>query len=133
MKISNDRDYHVSWKILTMLLELVQEDNGNTHTRRKIIVELKREMRRYLRQKAKAMPNERRIIKDYGIDGFISLERLPDDFKDVEEAREFFERFMTYEYRPSMYDCTGQRSTNWFKVIKRNNGYYAYHSVGVDV
>ena len=133
MEITNDRDYRISWMMLSMLLEREQENDDYTYVRREKIVELKRKMRRYLRQKAEAMPYERRIIKDYGIDGFVSLERLPDDFKDVDEAREFFEQFRTCEYVPSMYDCTGQWFTNWFKVIKRNGGYYAYHSVSVDI
>ena len=128
--ITNDRDFRIGYEILLCVTERMAEDGGSTHSRRKRVVELKRNLRRYAHRET---GSERRIVKDYGIDGFVALERLPDDFKDVEEARQFFERFMTYEYRPSMYDCTGQWFTSWFKVFKRNGGYYAYHSVSVDV
>lgn len=128
--IMNDKDFRIGYFILHDVTERMAEAGGNTHTRRKRVVELKRNLRRYAHRET---GYERRIVKDYGIDGFVTLERLPDDFKDVEEARQFFERFMTYEYRPSAYDCTGQWFTSWFKVFQRNGGYYAYHAVSVDV
>ena len=128
--IQNDRDFRIGYEILTEVMERVNEDGGNTHKRRKRIVELKRGLRRYAHRET---GYDRRIIREYGIDGFVALEHLPDDFRDVEEAREFFQRFMTYEYRPSAYDCTGQWFTTGFKVFRRNGGYYAYHFVSVDV
>lgn len=128
--IMNDKDFRIGYEILHCVTERMAENGGNTHSRRKRVAELKRNLRRYAHRE---IGYERRIVKDYGIDGFVALERLPDDFKSVEEARQFFERFMTYEYRPSMYDCTGQWFTSWFKVFQRNGGYYAYHAVSVDV
>ena len=128
--IMNDRDFRIGYEILLYAKERMAEDGGNTHTRRKRVADLKRNLRRYAHRET---GYERRIVKDYGIDGFVALERLPDDFKDMDQAREFFKEFMTYHYRPSMYDCTGQWFTSWFKVFKRNGGYYAYHAVSVDV
>lgn len=127
-RVRNSKDYREGAFILRVLTS--NSAYSATHKQRKAIVELKRELRRWAHRET---DYERRIVKDYGIDGFVALERLPDDFKDVEEARQFFERFMTYEYRPSMYDCTGQWFTSWFKVFQRNGGYYAYHAVSVDV
>lgn len=130
MTIQNDRDFRIGWEILVDVLERVGKESGNTHRRRKRIVELKRNLRRYAHREIGFEP---RVIQDNGIDGFVLLQRLPDDFRDLAQATEFFEQFMTYEYRPSPYDCTGQRFTSWFKVFRRNGGYYAYHAVSVDV
>ena len=128
--IRNDRDFRLGYVILLYATERMAEEGGDTHTRRKRIVELKRNLRRYAHRE---IDFDRRIVKDYGIDGFISLERLPDDFKDLEEAEQFFREFKVRHYRPSPYDCTGQWFTSWFKVFQRNGGYYAYHAVSVDV
>lgn len=76
---------------------------------------------------------ERRIIKDYGIDGFVELVCLPEVISSKESADEFFEEFMRMECEPSMYDCTGQAFTNWHKTVKRRGNYWVYHSVSFDV
>lgn len=128
-KITNDRDFRVGYEILYWATERMAEDGGNTPARRKYVVELKRNLRQYAHRET----DERRVIKDKGIDGFVALERLPGDFKDMEQAREFFEKFMVYYCRPFAYDCTGQWFTSWFKVFQRNGGYYAYHAVSVDI
>lgn len=127
--IQNDYDFCTGYMILDYLKDRLGEEGGNTHRRRKRIVELKRNLRRYAHRETGFEP---RIIQEDS-DGFVLLQRLPDDFRDLAQATDFFERFMTYEYRPSPYDCTGQRFTSWFKVFRRNGGYYAYHAVSVDV
>lgn len=127
--VKNDRELRVAYEILDLL-------NDGCHTfanperLAQTIIETKRAIRLYTHRE---VDYDRRIIKDDGMDGYISLERLPDDIRDLEEANRFFERFMTHEYQPSMYDCTGQAITNWFKVFPRNGGFYAYHSVSFDV
>lgn len=95
------------------------------------LVDLKRLIREYNRD-----VNEEtcvKIIKDYGIDGYISLEMLPEDIDNEADAICYFENRRTYTCPPSMYDCTGALMTNWFKVFKRNGRYWAYHSVSCDV
>lgn len=129
--VKNDREYRLAYELLDIL---TNRDNANRvggpEKLTQCIVDLKRSMRAYSHRE---VDYDRRIIKDNGMDGYVSLERLPADIRDLEEANRFFERFMTYEYRPSAYDCTGQAMTNWFKVFPRNGGFYAYHSVSFDV
>lgn len=127
--IKNDQDLRITYELLHILDDnAAQVDNPDKLTQ--YIIETKRAIRRYTNRET---GYEGRIIKDYGVDGYLALERLPADIRDLTEAINFFERFMTYKCRPSAYDCTGQAMTNWFKVFPRSDGFYAYHSVGFDV
>ena len=72
------------------------------------------------------------IVKDDGADGYIELREMP-RFDSLEEADEWFKNCYYLEYRPSPYDCTGQRFTVWYKLFQRRGRWWAYHSVGVDV
>ena len=126
--VRNDQEFRLAYEILNILSE--KADSVEDPARlAQVIIETKQAARRYSHREVEY---ERRILKDDGMDGYISLERLPDDIRDLGEANRFFERFMTYEYRPSPCDCTGQAMTNWFKVFPRNGGFYAYHSVNFD-
>lgn len=126
--VNNDQELRVAYQILSILSDKnLRVDNPEKLAQH--IIETKQAMRRYIHRE---IGYERRIIKNDGMDGYISLERLPADIRDQEQAEEFFERFMTHHYRPSAYDCTGQAMTNWFKVFPRNGGFYAYHSVSFD-
>ena len=58
---------------------------------------------------------------------------LPKTITDEETAREWFEYNEYMHIRPSMYDCTGQLFTSWYKIIERNGRFYAYHCVSLDV
>lgn len=93
------------------------------------VIECKREIRRFLNRPGK---NER-IVKDYGIDGYIILFPLPSFVKSMNEAENYFEENCVIYARPSIYDCTGQAFTNWYKIVFRNNQFFVYHSVGFDV
>ena len=127
--IRHDQDFRLAYEVLSILRENADRVDDPERLA-KVIIETKRAMRCYSHRNVEY---ERRIIKDNGMDGFISLERLPKDITDMEEAKQFFERFMTYEYQPSLYDCTGQAMTNWFKIFPRNGSFFAYHSVSFDV
>lgn len=127
--VKNDQELRIAYEILGILADKTDRVD-NPEKLAQHIIETKRAMRRYTHRE---IGYERRIIKDDGMDGYLSLERLPDDIRDLEEANRFFERFMTHHYRPSAYDCTGQAMTNWFKVFRRNGGFYAYHSVSFDL
>ena len=127
--VNNDRELRVAYEILALLKDGCCTITDPERLAR-CIVDTKRAIRRYTHRE---VGYERRIIRDCGMDGYLSLERLPDDIRDLEQANAFFERFMAHKYQPSMYDCTGQASTNWFKVFSRNGGYYAFHSVSFDV
>lgn len=127
--VNNKRDLRVAYEILAILSD-GSCTFANPERRAQRIVDTKRAIRLYTHRD---IDYERRIVKDNGMDGYVSLERLPDDLRDLETATEFFKRFMMHKYQPSPYDCTGQAVTNWFKVFPRNGGFYAYHSVSFDV
>lgn len=139
--VCNNKDYRIGWEILYYARERVKEPGGNTHRRRKRIVSLKRDLRRYANREAAVdvglgFKCERQIIKDYGMDGYIELVSIPEVFDTLEGedgANEFFKEFLEIHARPSMYDCTGQAFTSWYKLFKRRGQFYAYHSVCFDV
>ena len=128
MTIRNRDDLRLAYELLAILSDPDRKVN-DPEGLAKHIANLKRTIRLYSHRET---GYDHRIIRDCGMDGYISLERLPADIKDLEEANEFFERFMTHQYRPSAYDCTGQAITSWFKVHRRSDGFYAYHSVSFD-
>ena len=99
------------------------------------VYKIKKEIRDYYKKKEK----ERKewLIKDDGMDGYIVLFELPSEINSIqidsfELAKEYFEAYEYRRCRPSMYDCTGQSFTIWYKIIKRNNKFYAYHRIGFD-
>lgn len=111
---------------------ILQEDlrkNPNNEKMKRLIDDMKREIRAYTHKPI----SEERIVKDYGIDGEIVLIPLPERLTSLENAIEYFEDVEKLYYVPSPYDCTGQLFTNWYKVFKRNDRFYAYHSIGRDV
>ena len=128
MYISNATDYRINLTLMRMLeKEVDQVDNPDRA--RDFIKTCKRALRQFAHRE---VGYERKVIKgDY--DGYIELVRLPDDLNSVEQATEFFQDFFSYPPICSPYDCTGKPFTQWFKVFTRNNGFYAYHSVGIDV
>lgn len=74
-----------------------------------------------------------RMIKSYGIDGYVELIRFPKEVNDLESAEYFFEAYIYQECLPHMYDCTGQSFTNWKKIFVRRGEYWCYHSVSFDL
>lgn len=130
MYIRNNEDFRMNYKIM---LELSKVDPSTVDYPRKFcdsLAKWKRELREYMHRET---DYDHRIVKDNGIDGYIELVRLPDDFSSVEEATSFFEDFMAYRPIPSAYDCTGRMFTAWYKVFKRRGGFWCYHCVGMDV
>lgn len=132
--ITNSRDFRLWYEVVNMMQETIVRDASADESIRKQreahVAGIKRSLRQYANRDTSF---DRRIIKDEGMDGFIALERLPDDIKGLDEAKEFFERFMSFPRTNSMYDCTGRPVTSWFKVFQRRGRYYAYHSVSFDV
>ena len=121
----------MAYDMLAFYKERVQEIEEAE--RRDYIEERIKEMKRTIRAFVnKPIDEERRIVKDNGIDGFIVLFPLPDTIKSMEAADEWFMWQEYMECRPSMYDCTGQWFTSWYKIFERNGRFWAYHSV-VDV
>ena len=88
----------------------------------------KREIRKFHKKSS-----DRRIVKDDGIDGYVLLIELPETLGNMRDAEEYFEERETICAIPSVFDCTGQAFTSWFKVFRRRNRFFAYHSIGFDV
>lgn len=91
--------------------------------------ELKREIRRYLREHN---DSDRRVVKGEW-DSYVLLITLPEFIESAEEANEWF---MAKEYIESYYtyyDCTGRLFTCWYKIFQRNGRWMAYHRVNADV
>ncbi|MEZ3438643.1 MAG: hypothetical protein K1W18_07165 [Oscillospiraceae bacterium] len=94
------------------------------------IIELKRSIRMFHSRNASS---NTRIVKDEGIDGYVVLIDLPEYLNNKEEAEKYFEDKYVMHSRPSMFGCTGQAFTRWFKVFGCVGKFYAYHCVGYDV
>lgn len=95
----------------------------------KVVDDFKRAIRRYYHKPV----SETRIVKEYGIDGYITLLPLPEYLKTIDGAREYFEDVEYIQPFPSAYDCTGRPFTSWYKVFQRGGRFWAYHAVSFDV
>lgn len=121
-----------------ILATLEANEQGNPAMTNNLIPQLKKELRHYahrdnLDDVGMGFMVERRIVKEYGIDGYIELVSIPAVFETVSEADEFFRDFIYLRAYLSVYDCTGKPFTGWYKLFKRNNQFYAYHRIAFDV
>lgn len=139
-RVRNDKDFREGYELLNLLIRFDGQFD-NPEKARENMDSLKRELRAYAHRDTAVDVGmgfmcERRIVKDEGIDGYIELVSIPEviDTLDGEDgADEFFKTFLEIHARPSMYDCTGQAFTSWYKLFKRRGQFYAYHSVCFDV
>lgn len=123
MTIHNYRDLRIAYQTLELIKDFFDKASDKAKAE-KHMQDVKQAIRAYNRRKS-----DRRIISgDY--DGYIELIEVPQGITDVDAWFEDNERLICM---PSMYDCTGQRFTQWYKVIKRQGRYMVYHSVGIDV
>ena len=126
MAIRNINDLRDAYEELLILEKL---DLGATENGRRCIQKIKRDIREYLRDQ----DGPERIVKDDGIDGYVSLIAFPKSLKSEDKAEEFFNNRYRETAMPSQYDCTGQAFTLWVKFFQRRGRWMAYHSVGFDV
>lgn len=92
------------------------------------VISLKRAIRAYARRPAGPI-----MVQDNG-DSAVTLERLPFDAGVAEDAvTAWFMENRYMELTPSPYDCTGQKFTEWFKLVCRTGSWWAYHAVAMDV
>lgn len=138
MNIKNDRDYRCGYELLNILSKVDRKACDDPEKLEQHIANLKRELRAYAHRSSAVDVGmgfmvERRIVHDDGIDGYVELVSIPEVFDTMEDADEFFKDFLEIECRPSMYDCTGQAFTSWYKLFRRNGQFWVYHSVGFDV
>ena len=131
-RITNKSQLEVAYVLLRYYAEKTDQLKLSDHDKALLdenIKEVKQEIRRYNNQPV----NETRVIKDYGIDGYVLLEPLPERITLPDAAEEYF---MDVHYIPeprSMYDCTGKPFTVWHRIIHRHGRYWAYHSIAFDV
>lgn len=127
--VRDNRDLRARWDSLLFVEKAVKMAKAqglsmNGTKAQAFLNDLKQAIREYNHRKT-----DRRVITgDYN--GYIELIEVPQDITDVDAWFEDNERLICM---PSMYDCTGQRFTQWYKVIKRQGRYMVYHSVGIDV
>lgn len=135
--IQNKNDLRFKYKTLLWLKKIKDKYYSlDMESYNDSVKEIKKEIRDYYKKR----DEERKewLIKDNGIDGGIILFELPSEINSVkidsfELAEEYFKAYEYRRCRPSMYDCTGQSFTSWYKIIKRNNKFYAYHCISFDV
>ena len=129
MAIRNTRELKINYQMIDVYNSLKPETPDQERILREQVCKLKREIREYNRKPV----DEARIIRDDGFDSCIVLIPLPERIKTKEAAHDYFMDTEYRECRPSMYDCTGQIFTHWFKIISRHGRFWAYHSMGMDV
>ena len=130
MQIRSRTDLKIAYEVLKDIQTLTPLP-GREEATRKYIERLKRDIREFFRQQEKA--EERRIIRDDGIDGFTELVMLPDFLHTVEDATEYFEEKEVQHCPNSIYDCTGIAFTSGYKIFSRRGRMWAYHSISFDV
>lgn len=137
-KVTDNESFREAYKMLAVLDEIRLEKDVDKRLVEKYAVEIKRELRKWAHRKTGVDSFfdgdiERRIVKEYGIDGFVELVKLPEDIDNEAYANKFFHEYVYIEPVNSMYDCTGRAFTSWYKLFKRNSGFYAYHHIAMDV
>lgn len=98
----------------------------------KDVVKLKKEVRAYHKRESERLETEEICICDYGIDGRISLVKLPDWIETKVVADMYFREFKMISYT-SAYGCTGREFTCRYKIFRRGNRFCVYHRIGIDV
>ena len=93
-----------------------------------VIKEIKREIRRY-----RDRPEHDVVVKDYGIDGAVVLQELPEWVNDEKTAEEMFMKLYYIPCPNGPYDCTGRLFTGWYKIFKRRGRWMVYHRICADV
>ena len=128
--IHTDDDLKRAWATLLFMIQIRHEFElqGRTDFKKSdaYMLELKQAIREYNRRQASS---DRRMISSDS-DSYVVLVDVPENVTDVDEWFDLNERL---ECRPSMYDCTGQAFTMWYKVCERGGGRKVYHCVGFDV
>lgn len=93
------------------------------------------DLKRSIRACTNSPAPDSRIVKEYGIDGYIELYTFPEKLASAtrDEAEEWFDENCWLSGGGGQYDCTGEKFTQWRYVFRRNDRWLAYHSVGFDV
>ena len=128
--IRNGGDLKMAYEIL-MEMQALQPLPGREEAAQGHIRELKKDIRDYFRQLEK--DNERRIICDNGINGYIELVRLPESLYIKDSAESYFEEKEVLQCPDLPGGCTGHPFTRWYRIICRQGRMWAYHKAAYDV
>ncbi len=128
MLVRNNNDARLAFDLINFVNNYAKEHPAMDLRNNPNIIDAKRKLRAFINK-----PKNETLVKDYGIDGYISLIRLPKKLETEEAARNYFEEEEYLVCRPSQYDCTGQAFTCWYKLFKRQGSWMAYHRVAFDV
>ena len=120
--ISNDRELRTAYEILSILADR-PADKVKQHADR-----IKKAIREYRDRPA---DSGRVVSSDF--DSMVVVIQLPKHLQTAEAADAYFMDHYYREAYPSMYDCTGQIFTTWYKIFKRRGLFWAYHSTAMDV
>ena len=130
MIIRSKNDLKLAYETINDIKEMLPMAQ-RTEAAVEYIKSLKKDIRAFFK-KEQSKPQQR-LVKDNGIDGYIVLIQLPSFLNNKEEARMYFEENEVLSCCPSIYDCTGQAFTSWYKIVERSGRLWAYHSVCFDV
>lgn len=105
---------------------------GKEESYKEEIIKAKREIRKIHNKdnKLRAENQNKHIVKDYGIDGWIEKEIFTNTT--AEKVTAYAEENLM-ECKPSMYDCTGQVFTSWFEVFEVEDKIILYTKYSFDV
>lgn len=129
--IAGKKDLACAYIVVHFVQESLKEEGVNVEAARDVILKYKKGIREYHKRQAERQSS--RLVKDYGVDGYVELVQFPENVQDEREAIEYFDDEVRMYYYPSQYDCTGQAFTGWKKIFKRDGKYMCYHRVLFDV
>ena len=137
-KVTGNESFREGYALLAILTNPDFGKDADKRLVKEYTIEIKRELRKWAHRDTRVDSFfdgdiRRRIVKEYGIDGFVELVELPDDIDNEAYADKFFHEYVYMEPVNSMYDCTGRAFTSWYHLFKRNGRFCAYHKVSMDV
>lgn len=121
-EITNQKKLRCAYELLNICREIGYSEEGEK------IKEIKREIRKYHK-----IHKKEKLIRNDGIDGYVTLIELPDYLENKEEAEDYFGEHHAICAKTSAFDCTGQAFTSGVHIFRRRNHWMAYHSVAFDV
>ena len=99
-----------------------------------VIAQFKNKLRYEMAQEEMRRFQNGHCVKDFGDGSAIVLLPIMGTHFDtsLDEAIRIFEDNYEMRCANSPYDCTGQMFTVWYKLVKRQGMWYAYHYIGRD-
>ena len=134
--IANDRE--LKQRYITLLMcekgfSTIVDDLDNIslelkNTRKNLIIDIKHSIRNYHKRCNNEPYHTRCIYGEY--DEYLELIEVNEPVNNIDK---WFNDNIWLSYIPSLYDCTGQHFTLWYKPVFRHGKWFIYHKVGVDV